>query len=64
MAKAPTQTQPDIDDEADYDLTLKGVAIVGRMRLLPRDAHIVRGAALRLLLAEQPDAVESYQRKD
>lgn len=63
MPKPTAPAQPEIDDEAEYDVALKGVAVLGRMRLLPRDAHVIRGDALRRLIAEQPEAIESYQVK-
>lgn len=60
MAKAPKPATPEIIDEAEYDVTLKGVALLGRLRLLPRDSHVVSGAGLKMLLRDYPDAIEAY----
>lgn len=59
VAKKPA-VAPDIDDAREYDVTLKGVALLGRLRLLPRDTHVVTGAGLRTLLRDYPAAVEAY----
>lgn len=63
MAKNTKPAEPEIDDEANYNVTLKGVALLGRLRLLPRDSHELSGAALKILRRDYADAVESYELK-